>query len=215
MGYSYPAQKRFYEKARQGATVLLIYSGAMRFTQLHENAGVKVDFCTRSPCTRTFSLNSHLNRPMAVADEETCHLLAGDSQVLAVSTEGEPILTSHQSGKGRLLVCNAPIDYQAIERTDVFTGKAIMPYYLVLAEAARTAGIVGAVRRGDCPLVGITEHPAGENRTIVMAVNYEPRPLHCPISLSGRLGRIWRGAVASDGIDLAPNEAALFEIIAP
>ena len=73
-------------------------------------------------------------------------------------------------GKGTMLVCNAPIDRQTVGRTDVLTGEVIQPYYLVLREAAKIAGVKHVVEKGDCPLVGITEHPASDGKTIVMAI---------------------------------------------
>ena len=46
-----------------------------------------------------------------------------------------------------------------------------------------------------------------------MAINFEPRALSCPVALDGRLGRVWRGEVKPDRIDLPPNECALFEVV--
>jgi hypothetical protein len=45
-----------------------------------------------------------------------------------------------------------------------------------------------------------------------MAINFEPRAITCPVSLNGRIGRVWRGKVNVDAIELPPNEAALFEV---
>jgi len=211
-GYTYPAQKRLYAKAAAGATVLLIYSAETRFTHLREHAGVKVDYCTLSSCERTFALRAFPDRKMTVADKTTCRLLDGEAEVLARTADGEPAFTRFACGKGQVLVCNAPIDRQAVARTDVVTGERIQPYYLVLREAARLAGLKSVVRKGDCPFVGLTEHPADDGTTIVMAINFEPRAMTCPISSAGSLGRVWRGDVTVDRIVLAPNEAALFEV---
>ena len=211
-GYTYPAQRRLFAKAEAGATVLLLYSGAERFTQLRERAGVKVDFCTLSPCERTFALKAFPDRPLTVADATTCRLLDGGAEVLARTAAGEPVFTRFGFGKGQVLVCNAPIDRQAVARTDVLTGERVQPYYLVLREAARLAGLKGVVAKGDCPWVGLTEHPCADGSTVVVAINFEPRPIACPISLAGALGRVWRGEVTSGRIALAANEAAVFEV---
>ena len=109
-------------------------------------------------------------------------------------------------------MCNAPIDRQSIARTDVFTGENIQPYYLVLREAAKIAGVKTVVEKGDCPWVGFTEHPAADGSTIVMAINFEPRAMECPVKINGKLGRVWRGDVKADKVFLAPNEVALFEV---
>ena len=210
--YTWPAQKRIYAKAKGGATVLLLYSGAARFTQLREHAGVKIDYCSLSGREKTFELHAFPGRRMSVYDRTTCRLLDGDAEVLGRTADGEPVFTKFAYGKGRILVCNAPIDRQTVDRTDVLTGERVMPYYLVLCEAARIAGVKGVVEKGDCPWVGITEHPAPDGSTIVMAINFEPRAVSCPVKLSGALGRVWRGNVKVNVIDLPPNDAALFEV---
>ena len=211
--YTWPAQKRFWEKARGGATVLVLYSGEARFTRLRENAGVKVDYCTRSPCERTFALASSPDRPMSTRDESTCRLLAGDAEVLAATASGEPVFTKFANGRGTALLCNSPIDRLAVAKTNTFTGERIEPYYLVFREAAKAAGVAHVVEKGDCPWVGITEHPAADGTTIVVAINFEPREMVCPIAVSGRVGRVWRGEVGEREMRLAPNEAALFEVL--
>lgn len=212
--FTYPAQKRLYEKAAKGTTVLLLYSGESRFTRLREHAGVRIDYCTRSPCDRTFELSAHPGRKMNAWDGTTCRLLGGEAEVLGRAADGEPVFTRFTRGKGAMLVCNAPIDRQTVGRTDVLTGEAIQSYYLVLREAARIAGVKHVVEKGDCPFVGITEHPAADGRTIVIAINFEPREIVCPMKVNGALGRVWRGSVKAGSIILPPNEAAVFEVVA-
>ena len=68
------------------------------------------------------------------------------------------------------------------------------------------------VEKGDCPWVGLTEHPAANGSTIVMAINFEPRAVKCPIKVNGTIGRVWRGDVKEDAMALGANEAALFEV---
>ena len=211
--FTYTAQKRIYEKAANGATVLLIYSAESRFTQLREHAGVKVDYCTLSGADRTFALDAYPDRKMYCWDKTTCRLLDGDAEVLGRTTAGEPVFTRFKSGKGQILMCNSPIDRYSISRADVFAGKTIQPYYLVFAEAAKYAGVKHVVEKGDCPWVGFTEHPASDGSTIVMAINFEPRAMECPVKIDGRVGRVWRGDVNGERIALAPNEVALFEVV--
>ena len=211
--YTWPAQKRIWEKARGGATVLVLYSGSARFTHLEANAGLKVDYCTLSPCERRFTLASSPERTIEAREERTCRLVPAGAEVLAATADGETVLSRFRNGRGAVLLCNASIDRQAIARADAFTGERVAPYYLVLREAARAAGLRHKVEKGDCPWVGITEHPAEGGSTIVMAINFEPRDMRCPVAVDGRLGRVWRGEVGGGEIRLRPNEAALFEVL--
>lgn len=210
--YTYPAQKRIFAKAKEGATVLVLYSGDSRFTHLREQAGVKIDYCNLSPRDVTFTLAAYPDRPINAWDKTTCRLLPAEAKVLGRTAEGEPVFTEFAYGKGTVLLCNAPIDRQAIARSNALTGKHILPYYLVFREAARIAGVKCVVEKIDCPLIGFTEHPAADGSTIVMAINFEPRPLSCLIKVNGSIGRVWRGDVANFRVSLAANEVALFEV---
>ena len=211
-GYSYTAQKRFYAKAKEGATVLLIYSGSARYSRMREEAGVKIDYCCLAPKDTTFTLNSASERKIYTWDSTTCRLLAGGAEVLGKTESGEPVFFKYANGNGTVLTCNAPVDRQAISRSDAFTGDNVMPYYLILAEAKKIAGVKNVVEKGDCPWVCMTEHPAPDGSTIVMAINFEPRAIECPVSIDGTVGRVWRGDVKAGKIALAPNEVALFEV---
>ena len=104
------------------------------------------------------------------------------------------------------------MDRLTISRTDVLTGANVMPYYLLFREAAKVAGIRTKVAKGECPYVGITEHPTADGKTVVVAINFEPREITCPIALDGVLGTVWRGDVKADSIRLPANEAAVFEV---
>ena len=210
--YTYPAQRRFFDKAKAGATVLVLYVGDSRFSLLREQAGVKIDYCSLSPCEKTFALAAYPDRPLYAWDKATCRLLPAEAEVLGKTAAGEPVFTKFAYGKGTVLLCNAPIDRLAVGRTDALTGKWVQPYYLVLREAAKVAGLRHAVEKGDCPWVGITEHPADDGSTIVMAINFEPRALECPVTVNGSVGRVWRGTVRDGKISLDANEVALFEV---
>ena len=75
-------------------------------------------------------------------------------------------------------------------------------------EYAARAGMVSSLSNGR----EVTATNASGS-TIVMAINFEPRALSCPVALDGQLGRVWRGEVKADRIDLPPNECALFEVL--
>jgi hypothetical protein len=213
LSYTYSAQKRVFEKAERGATVLVLHSAFSRLTHMRRMTGLEVDYCAQSRCRREFALAKYPERKMVCEDSWTSRLIAREAEVLARTEEGEPVFTRFRLGKGTVLVVNSPVDRAAVERNDTLTGSDIMPYYLFFREAMSIAGITGAVEKGDCPYVGITRHPCGDGRTIVVAVNFEPRSVTCPVSLRGRLGKVWRGNVLEKAVSLDANEAAVFEVI--
>ena len=211
--YSFPAQRRFFEKAKVGgATVVVVYAAKSRYTFLREQTGLEVDYCCQASSQKTFALASCPDRTMTCSDDNTVRLIARECETLGRTTDGEPAFTRFALGKGSVYLINAPVDRATVARTNVLTGRDIVPYYLLFREAAKAAGLKLAVTKGDCPYVGLTEHPAGDGRTIVIAVNFEPREIECPVAVDGTLGAVWRGDVTADRIRLAANEAAVFEV---
>ena len=209
--YTLPAQRRIFDRVHDGGAVaLVLYSARNRFTFLREISGAEVDYCTRSPVTRRFE---YMGKGMECRDSWTCRLIARECETLARTTEGEPVFTSFALGRGKVLLVNSPVDREAVLRTDVASGKSPQAYYEFFRKAVETAGIRLAVEKGDCPQVGITEHPAADGTTVCIAINFEPRSAECPIRLNGRLGRVWRGVVSDGAIRLPPNDAAVFEVI--
>ena len=208
-GYSYRAQKKWQAKAQAGATVMVVLGGSSRFTHFVDWTGLKVDYGCRNSIERKFTLDG---KWMNVWDGFTTKLLPAGAEILATSEAGEPVLSVFKYGKGKVIVANGPFDRQSIGRADCFTGAKVCPYYQLFRRAKTLAGVKTRVEKGDCPWVGFTEHPAKDGSTIVVAINFEPRAITCPISISGTLGRVWRGDVKADKIVFPPNEAAVFEI---
>ena len=206
--YSFPAQRRVFEKAKNdGATVLVLYGSKNRFTFLRQQTGIEADYGCLSPIERTFEFGG---RTLRVSDSGTEKLIARECEVLAKTADGEPMFTKFAYGKGKVLLVNAPVDRLTVSRTDVVTGENPMPYYLLFREAAKVAGLKRTVEKGECPCVGITEHPQADGSTVVIALNFEPRAMECPVRISGSLGTVWRGDVTASRIRLEPNEAAVF-----
>lgn len=210
--FTWSAYRRVFEKARRGATVLILHGSQSRIAHLRAEAGVEADFGTKSPIERTFALAAYPDRPMTCRDGWTVRLKPAGCTVLAATSDGEPALTCFASGKGRVLVCNSPIDREAIARTDAFTGKALMPYYLVFMEAKRLAGVKRVVEKADCPSVVITEHPASDGRTIVVAVNCEPEPVAFEIETEATVEAVYRGEVTGRSVRIEGNDAAVFAV---
>ena len=209
-GYTYPAQKKFFAKAYEGATVMVIVGGSARYTHFRQMTGLEVDYGARSPIDRTFVLDG---TTVSCRDDFTMKVIARECEVLVkAKADDEPVFTRFKYGKGNVLVVNSPVDRAAINRSDCFTGSKIAPFYRLFRTAAKTAGIKTKVVKGDCPYVCFTEHPAKDGSTIVMAINFEPRAIECPISIDGKLGTVWRGKVTDSSVSLEPNEAALFEV---
>ena len=211
--YTYTAQRRIFAKAKAGASVLLLYGSKSRFARLAEQTGLAADYGTKAPVMRRFPVPGRPDDILVCKDEWTCRLAEKGCEVLSRTDSGEPAFTVFENGKGKIMVCNSPIDRETIRRTDTCTGEKLMPYYKIFAAARQIAGIHSAVEKTDCPYIVLTGHPVGDGREIVVAVNCEPRGIECRIKVDGRLDTVWRGDVAVDRIMLSANEAAVFEVV--
>ena len=211
--YSFQAQRRFFEKAKvNGATVVVLYSAKARYTFMREQTGVEIDYCCQAPSQKAFTLASHPGQAISCGDDNTLRVIARECEVLGKATDGEAVFTRFAYGKGTVYLVTVPIDRATIARTDVVTGESVVPYYLMVREAAKNAKLLRRVVKGECPYVGFTEHPTADGGEIVVAVNFEPREIECPVAIDGKLGRVWRGDVTASRVKLAANEAAVFEI---
>lgn len=211
--YTHSAWRRLRNRAREGATLLVMKNAAMRLTGLADCAGVETDWMTQEPSRRCLVLKSHPGRRLDVADGGTCRMLARGASVLATDdVTGEAMMTECAHGKGRIIVVNAPIDRAAVERTDALTGESLDPLYLVYRDAMKCAKVRRKVEKGDIPSVGLTEHELGEGRTLIIAINYDPVPVRCPLSFSGEIGHVYRGKIDEGDAQLGGNDAAVFEI---
>ena len=211
--YSMAAWRRVLDKVAGGAALLVTKGGKMALADFRAATGNEIDYSEQdTPSETEFELAAHPGRCPAVRSSSTVRIAPRESRVLGATADGDAMATVSDYGKGRVIFVNAPIERDAFLRAGAFEGDNPNPLYLVYREAARIAGVRRVVEKGDCPCIGLTEHPAGDGRTIVVAVNHEPREVECPVRIKGALVRVWRGTVADSRIVLSPNDAAVFEV---
>ncbi len=211
--YSVAAWRRVLDKVAGGAALLVTKGGKMALADFRAATGNEIDYSEQdTPSETEFELAAHPGRCLAVRSSSTVRIAPRESRVLGATADGDAMATVSDYGKGRIIFVNAPIERDAFLNADAFAGENPNPLYLVYREAAKIAGVRRVVEKGDCPCIGLTEHPAGDGRTIVVAVNHEPREVECPVLIKGALVRVWRGMVADSRIVLSPNDAAVFEV---
>lgn len=203
------AWNRVFARARDaGATVLVTKGEHMRFSDLRALTGNRLDAFFEKPLDVVFTVGG---KRVAGHDTTTTRLTAEASEVLATAEGGSPVVTGFRLGKGQVVFVNFALELDAVLRGG-FSGPNPNPRYAVYRLAAERAGIKRVATKGDAPSVGLTEHPLADGRTVVVAVNYEPTAVTCPIRLAAPLGKVYRGLVLSDSIRLGPNDAAVFAV---
>jgi hypothetical protein len=138
------------------------------------------------------------------------------AEVLGREPDGNPVFTSVQRGRGRVLFLGLPIEVAAVRKPGSFHAPDAPPCWRIYRHAADVAGVCRAVRKRN-PALAVTEHAFDEKRRLVVAVNLSPQSVRESLALSGwRPGPVYRGELRPEdgGIaaSLAPHEAAVFEI---
>ena len=195
--YSGAAWRRVLAKAEAGATVLITLGNGAVLSELERVAGVRVEWQHRGNHAVEATVDG---TALSVPETHVRKLTLAGAERLAADRDGDPFLTVHPYGKGRIVYCNA-----AIERNAELTA------WPVYARAAKIAGVTRRVTR-DNPLIGLTEHPRADGSAVVVAVNYSPKAEEARLTLEGRLGDVYRGDVTAERIVLPPNEAAVFTV---
>ena len=195
--YSRAAFWRVMDKAKRGATVLLTLGNGAVLSDLRETAGVLTESHYAQPSKHVVSAGAE---PFAVSDSHTRNVSVTTANVLAKDDAGMPFLTVNRYGRGKVLFCNG-----SVETAAPLSAEAV--YRIAAAEA----GVRRAVTVNQ-PSVGLTEHALDEGRVLVVAINYEPRPVDAALTVNGRIGKVYRGSVDDRRIRLPPNDAAVFEV---
>lgn len=207
--YTSGVWERLLAKAESGATVLVSKGNRTRYSGLLRATGNRLETFNLQRNGFTFSFAS--GQSIRGGDTTKTVISAVGSEILAKTEAGEPIVTMNRYGKGKVVFVNFAIETFAAHSSDCFTGDAMNPLYAVYREAARQAGVVRRVTC-DVPTVGLTEHALGDGKAIIVAVNYEPKPVKTKLSVQGKVGKVWRGRVSNDAIEVGANDAAVFEL---
>ncbi len=172
-----------------------------------------MDWTSADGETATVTLDGFADRPLRVQSASTVRILPKRSRVLAKDAAGNAYLTVCDYGKGKVVYVNSAIERDSFLQGGAYFGANLNPLYLVYREAARLAGVRRVVEKSAaCPNVGLTEHPDGADGTVVVAINYDPEPVTCPIRVDGRVGRVFKGTVEDGKIVLSANDVAIFRV---
>ena len=196
--YSRGAFWRAMEKAKAGATVLLTLGNGSILSDLEEVAGIRTETHFQKGVVRQVKTGKG---DFSIADTYERDIKAVGCKVLAQDGSGNPVMTSHPYGKGKVLFFNG-----ALETDAQLTG--FPAYALAAAEA-------GIVRRVTCsvPTVGLTEHPDKDGSLWVVAINYGNAQVSCPISFTGRLDQVYGRATLKNGVlSLGANDGCVLRI---
>ena len=196
--YSRTAWERVLGKVRAGATLLVTLGDGAILSGLRAAAGIEVEAQFARPCEIATTVDG---RQVAFGEPQTRLVRAAGAEVLVRDASGNVFMTEHGLGSGRVLFVNG-----AVERNAQLSG---WPVYALAAKRAGVKRLVGC----DDPEIGLSEHPLPDERVIVVAINHGQETLSVPLSVTGRIGKVFRGEVSDGKLTVGGCDAAAFEIL--
>ena len=197
------------EKVKEGAVVMVSLHGSGMLSPFREVFGVQVDARWREANRISFRLKDAPGREMTASPDYCSRLIAERAEVLAADSDGMPVMTCATCGKGRAVLLNLPLELLAMtEPSGCFYGKNRNPFHLLYRKGAEIAGVRHNVFCPE-PGVGVTEHPLDPNHILAVLINYDPEPVECRLSLTGKLERVWRGTFINDSLRIGANDCAI------
>jgi len=218
MGFNNLSRRRWEElkaKVRKGATLYISMGDAM-ISGLKELIGLKV--VTRE--RRAGGLNMALDGTSLPAwPEHRIRFAPAGAEVLAAEEDGNPAFSRFRLGRGEVFFLSWPLEAEMADRPGVFH-KDDAPPYRKIYEKVFAGRKLDRIVRKDNPLLGVTEHPLGKSRRVIVAINYSPEPLKAALELARgwKTGKVLYGAALSGrvpkvGISVAPNDAVVLTVI--
>ena len=217
--YSGPAWDRVKAKVHdEGATLLLSrgfqMTGYAGFTDV---TGVEIESQFRGGRTVSFSLPGHPDEVLTGSDDAVANWTLKGAEAVAVDQNGNPAVTVFKYGKGQVICVAFALEHMAVNMGGVFTDEVTNPLYRIYQYAAEVASVRRRVHDGD-PNVTFTEHPMGDGRTMVVAINCHPEAVALPVSIDGSVGQVWNGEYragaagpdASGTLSIAGNDGCIF-----
>jgi hypothetical protein len=137
------------------------------------------------------------------------------AEVLGREMDGNPAFTLVRHGKGRLFFLSVPIEKALAEQPGAFHREG-NPFYAGLYQAVARAIPSGRAVTCSSPVTGVTEHPLGEGKRVVVIVNYGSKPVDVPISLADgwRVAEAWHGAQPVNGVASLGGSDAVVMVVA-
>ena len=186
-------------RVQKGATLVMTFGAGLLYSSFEQITGNKlITYATRSGAVKTAI--GEFRAPTKLVLEPTA------SKVLVYEEDGNPFVTEHTYGKGKVIFCTAPVERQYSETVGE-PSAALTEVYKILANHVD----IDITRTNKC--IGITNHTLENGQKVAVAVNYSPNEVTDTLTIkNGQVGKVFIGDVKGDQITIAPYSAAVFEV---
>ncbi|MGI5924375.1 MAG: cellulase family glycosylhydrolase [Lentisphaeria bacterium] len=167
------------ERVRAGATLYLsVDDGALSPFDEVFGAGVDYREARREPARFTYGGAQYaIDSPFRMA------LLCDDAEILATEADGNPVYIRHAYGRGEVYLLTLPVERYLAGRPGAFHRPNEAPWFELYKAFAGRVLAQRAVKSSH-RLVTLTEHPDGDKRLWVVAVNNHTEALPTPLSIA-------------------------------
>lgn len=194
------------ERVEAGATLYVSIDDAV-LADLEPIFGVRVSTRRRRAGAATFACGDMV---LPAAGTFRLDLEVTRAEVHAQEPDGNPVLVECAYGRGKVFLLTAALE-PAIARTpDAWEG-AYTGAWRLYAKLFASSGRVWGKTTAE---VGVTEHPEGEERRLVVLINHSDRDLVEPLRVARgwRLAEVLHGAGEADGVLLPRGAAVILRI---
>lgn len=166
-------------RVRAGATLYLsVDDGALSPFDEVFGAGVDYREARREPARFTCGGTQYaIDSPFRMA------LLCDDAEILATEADGNPVYIRHTYGRGEVYLLTLPLERYLAGRPGAFHRPSEAPWFELYKTFAGRMLAQRAVKSSH-RLVTLTEHPDGDKRLWVVAVNNHTEALPTPLSIA-------------------------------
>lgn len=207
--YGQQTWEKLVEKVRGGATLLVSRGGSAGYSNWLEFVGLEQVTYHKARNVR-FSFEG---REMSFSDNFTAEQRPVDCEVVAADSDGNVVVSEKRLGAGKVIAVNFALEKCIVEQeSEVADNSFSNELWRLYAYAAREAGVERLVSRTD-PRVVFTEHPGESGPTLVCALNTRDTPVSIPVSVRGKVGRVWNGSFEDGHLSIGPNDGCVFEVL--
>lgn len=158
------------QRAMEGCSVYISQNNG-HLVELEEVMGIRSVGLSRENTKDTFMLGE-VETPFDYGFRMNLEA-AGARVLLSAASDGNPVFTVKQYGKGKMYFLNFPLEIMAGEIPGELNRPDVHPYYRIYETVA--AEIAGdRLAASDSPYICLTEHPDGNGGAYVVATNNTP-----------------------------------------
>lgn len=142
------------------------------------------------------------------------NLKATTAKVLGKESDGNPISTDNNYGKGKIYFLGLPMEMNLTRKPGAFTENPAECWKIYQTISAAIVAKNWAVTKND-PFVGITEHDLSATEKVIVLVNYSPEEKEVALTINSGWKvdtALYGNLPAKSSVKLKANDACVLQL---